>query len=75
MLDDLRQMFAYIDQHRDDFLELLIQHIQLALLSVVIGILIAVPLAVLASRFGLVAKPMTWLAAIGQTIPTWRSSG
>src|SRR4051812_32306638 len=70
MLDDLGQMFAYIDQHRDDFLELLIQHIQLALLSVVIGILIAVPLAVRASGFELVAKPMTWLAAIGQTVPS-----
>jgi osmoprotectant transport system permease protein len=29
-----------------------------------------VPLAVLASRFDLVAKPMTWLAAIGQTVPS-----
>src|SRR5215207_6701171 len=70
MLGDLRQMFAYIDQHRDDFLELLAQHIQLTLLSVVIGVLIAVPLAILASRFDLVAKPMIWLAAIGQTIPS-----
>jgi osmoprotectant transport system permease protein len=70
MLGDLREMLAYIDQHRDDFLELLSQHIQLTLLSVLIGVLIAVPLAVLASRFGLVAKPMTWLAAIGQTVPS-----
>ena len=70
MLDDLRQMFAYIDQHRDDFLELLAQHIQLTLLSVVIAVLIAVTLAILASRFDLVAKPMIWLAAIGQTIPS-----
>jgi len=70
MFDDLREMLAYIDQHRDDFIELLSQHIQLTLLSVVIGVLIAVPLAVLASRFDLVAKPMTWLAAIGQTVPS-----
>ena len=70
MIGDLREMFTYIDQHRDDFLELLAQHIQLTLLSVVIGVLIAVPLAILASRFDLVAKPMTWLAAIGQTIPS-----
>ena len=27
-------------------------------------------LAVLASRIGLLAKPLTWLAAIGQTIPS-----
>ena len=70
MIGDLREMLAYIDQHRDNFLELLSQHIQLTLLSVVIGVLIAVPLAVLASRFDLVAKPMTWLAAIGQTVPS-----
>jgi osmoprotectant transport system permease protein len=70
MIGDLREMFTYIDQHRDDFLKLLAQHIQLALLSVVIGVFIAVPLAVLANRFELVAKPMTWLAAIGQTIPS-----
>src|SRR5918996_3092096 len=70
MLGDLQEMLAYIDQHRDDFLELLSQHIQLTLLSVVIGVVIAVPLAVLASRFDLVAKPMTWLAAVGQTVPS-----
>ncbi len=70
MLGDLQEMLAYIDQHRDDFLELLVQHIELTLLSVVIGVLIAVPLAVLASRFDLVAKPMTWLAAVGQTVPS-----
>lgn len=70
MLGDLRAMATYIGQHWDDFLELLSQHIQLTLLSVVIGVLIAVPLAVLASRIELVAKPMTWLAAIGQTIPS-----
>ena len=42
----------------------------MTLLSVVIGLLIAVPLAILASRFDLLAKPLIWLAAIGQTIPS-----
>lgn len=70
MLDDLRDMVTFIDQDREDFLELLSQHLQLTLLSVAIGVLVAVPLAVLASRFEFLAKPMTWLAAIGQTIPS-----
>src|SRR5918997_1835482 len=70
MLGDLREMLVYIDQHRDDFLELLTQHLQLTLLSVLIGVLIAIPLAVLASRVEVLAKPMTWLAGVGQTIPS-----
>ena len=70
MLDDVVDMVAFIQQNREDFLELLSQHVQLTLLSVVIGTLVAVPLAVLASRLEVIAKPMTWLAAIGQTVPS-----
>ncbi len=42
----------------------------MTVVSVVVGLLIALPLAVVASRFELLAKPLTWLAAIGQTIPS-----
>jgi osmoprotectant transport system permease protein len=37
---------------------------------VLLGIVIALPLAVLASRVELLAGPLTWLAGIGQTIPS-----
>src|SRR5215218_6135555 len=70
MFADLAQMVAYIQDHQDTFLELLTEHVQLTAVSVVIGLLIALPLAVAASRIELLAKPLTWLAAIGQTIPS-----
>jgi osmoprotectant transport system permease protein len=70
MLDDLALMVTFIQENQDRFLELLYEHLQLTILSVVIGLLIALPLAVVASRIDLLAKPLTWLAAIGQTIPS-----
>ena len=70
MFADLAQMVAYIQDNQDTFLELLTEHVQLTAVSVVIGLLIALPLAVAASRIELLAKPLTWLAAIGQTIPS-----
>jgi osmoprotectant transport system permease protein len=70
MFADLTQMVAYIRDNQERFLELLSEHVQLTVISVVIGLLIALPLAVVASRFELLAKPLTWLAAIGQTIPS-----
>jgi len=70
MFADLAQMVVYIQDHQDTFLELLTEHVQLTAVSVVIGLLIALPLAVAASRIQLLAKPLTWLAAIGQTIPS-----
>ena len=70
MLDDLALMVTFIQENQDRFLELLYEHLQLTILSVVIGLLIALLLAVVASRIDLLAKPLTWLAAIGQTIPS-----
>ena len=70
MFADLTQMVAYIRDNQERFLELLSEHVQLTVVSVVVGLLIALPLAVVASRFELLAKPLTWLAAIGQTIPS-----
>ncbi len=64
------EFVTYIREHPDQFLRLLSQHVQLTLLSVLIGILVAVPLAVLASRVRLLARPLTWLTAVGQTIPS-----
>jgi osmoprotectant transport system permease protein len=70
MFADLTEMVAYIRDNQERFLDLLSEHVQLTVVSVVIGLLIALPLAVAASRFELLAKPLTWLAAIGQTIPS-----
>ncbi len=67
---DPLDFLPYIRDNWDKFRDLLIQHIELTIYSVLIGILIAVPLAVLASRLDILAKPLTWLAAIGQTVPS-----
>jgi len=47
-----------------------VPHIALMVGGVLLGILVALPLAVLASRVEVLAKPMTWLAGVGQTIPS-----
>lgn len=70
MMNDLAQMVTYIQENQERFLELLTEHIQLTVFSVLLGLLIALPLAVVASRVEMLAKPLTWLAAIGQTIPS-----
>lgn len=65
--------FAFIDYiraHPEQFRRLLTQHLELTLFSVALGILVALPLAILASRVDVLAKPMTWAAGIGQTIPS-----
>lgn len=70
MLSNPFSFITYIREHPEQFLRLLTQHLQLTILSVLIGIVVAIPLAVLASRVELLAKPMTWLAGVGQTIPS-----
>ena len=70
MLEDLAANVTFIQENQERFLELLTEHLQLTILAVVIGLLVALPLAVIASRIELLAKPLTWLAAIGQTIPS-----
>jgi osmoprotectant transport system permease protein len=70
MLEDLAATATFIQENQERFLELLTEHLQLTILAVVIGLLVALPLAVIASRIELLAKPLTWLAAIGQTIPS-----
>ncbi len=61
---------TYILDHREQFLRLLYQHVQLTVFAVILGVVIAVPLAIVASRIGILAGPMTWLAGVGQTVPS-----
>jgi osmoprotectant transport system permease protein len=70
MFSDPFAFVTYIREHPDQFLRLLTQHLQLTILSILIGVVVAIPLAVLASRVELLAKPMTWFAGVGQTIPS-----
>ena len=70
MFDDWVDSVDYIRENQEQFKELLIQHVELTLAAVAIAIAIALPLAVLVSRVRILAKPLTWLASIGQTIPS-----
>ncbi len=70
MVDDWLDFITYIRENPERFQRLLIQHLELTVFAVLIGIAIALPLAVLVSRVEILAKPMTWLAGVGQTIPS-----
>lgn len=70
MRGDPLEFITYISEHEEQFLRLLGQHLQVTLLSVAIGIAIALPLAVVVVRVDRLAKPMTTLANVGQTIPS-----
>ena len=59
MFGDWLDFVTCIREHQEDLLELLTEHVQLTALSVLLGILIALPLAVLVSRADVLAKPMT----------------
>jgi osmoprotectant transport system permease protein len=60
----------WILDNQQRFLNLLGQHIQLVVVAVLLGVLIAVPLGILASRVSVLAGPMTWIAGVGQTVPS-----
>ena len=61
---------GYIGEHPAQFFRLLNQHIQLTAVSVVLALVVAIPMAIMASRVEPVARPMTWIAAAGQTVPS-----
>ena len=67
---DPLDFIPYIRDHQEQFIEKLNEHLELTIVAVVLGILIALPLAVLVSRVELLAKPVVWLAGVGQTIPS-----
>lgn len=60
----------YIRDNPDKFWQLFNQHMKLVIYAVIIGLVIAVPLAILTSRVQALEKPMTWLSNIGQAIPS-----
>lgn len=70
MFDVWLDSTAYIRDNPERFRELLIQHLELTVYAVLLGIAIALPLAVLVSRVEILAKPTTWVANVGQTIPS-----
>lgn len=63
----------FIDHIRDNpeqFWKLFSEHMTLVLYAVVIALAIALPLAILTSRIKALEKPMTWVANMGQAVPS-----
>ncbi|POX43694.1 ABC transporter permease [Streptomyces sp. Ru72] len=61
---------AYLSTRRHILLDAVLQHLQLVTASVVIGLLVAVPLAVLARRLRRAAAPVLGVTTVLYTIPS-----
>jgi osmoprotectant transport system permease protein len=63
------KLLAFMNEQQDEILKALLQHLQLVVLSILLGILISVPVGIFLSRHKALAAPV--LAAVGvvQTIP------
>lgn len=68
--NDPLDFIDYIRDNSDQFWELFGEHVELVGYAVLISILIAVPLAIITSRVAALEKPMTWIANLGQAIPS-----
>lgn len=68
--NDPLDFIDYIRDNPDKFWDLFNEHMTLVLYAVVIGLVIAVPLAILTSRISFLEKPMTWISNIGQAVPS-----
>jgi osmoprotectant transport system permease protein len=51
--------WQWIWDHRDDIGRFFLQHVQLTAIAVAVGLVISVPLALLAYRFGVTYGPIT----------------
>lgn len=55
---------------KEDYLQALVQHIQLSLLSLLIAIVLAIPLAILLTKYKRIAESVLQITGIFQTIPS-----
>lgn len=61
---------AYLTSRSEILLDAVLQHLRLTALSVLIGLVVAVPLAVLARRWGWAAAPVLGVTTVLYTIPS-----
>ena len=62
--------WSWIGDHTDDIYAQFLEHLQLTLLAVAIGLVISVPLAVYAYRHRWAYGPLTWVTGTLYTIPS-----
>lgn len=68
--NDPLDFIDYIRDNPDQFWELFREHAELVGYATIIALLIAIPLAIATSRIKMLERPMTWVANIGQAIPS-----
>ncbi len=68
--NDPLDFIDHIRENQDQFWELFSEHMSLVLYATLIGLVIAIPLAILTSRIKVLDKPMTLIANTGQAIPS-----
>lgn len=68
--NDPLDFIDYIRDNPDQFWDLFREHAELVVYATVIALVIALPLAVATSRIKALERPMTWVANIGQAIPS-----
>lgn len=68
--NDPLDFIDHIRDNPDQFWNLFSEHMTLVLYATLIGLAVAIPLAILTSRMKTLEKPMTWIANTGQAIPS-----
>ena len=63
-------MLEYILNNQTEFWELVRQHVELTGLAVVLAMVVAIPLAILATRLSFLEGPVMAFGNLGQTIPS-----
>ena len=66
----MNAFFSTLIERQDEWLQAILVHLQLSLVSVLLAILIAVPLAILVEKYRRVADLSLQLSGILQTIPS-----
>ncbi|WP_449353923.1 ABC transporter permease/substrate-binding protein [Virgibacillus natechei] len=66
----MSEFISVFQDRQDMLLELIWEHLQISLISLIIAIIIAVPLGLILTRYPHVAEPVIGLSAIMQTIPS-----
>lgn len=62
--------WAWVMRHLDDIWAQTIEHLQLTVVAVLVGVLIALPLGVISHRHRRVYPPVTWITGLLYTIPS-----
>ena len=62
--------WQWIWDHRDTIGHLFVQHVQLTVIAVAVGLAISVPLSLVAYRYSATYAPITWFTGLLYTIPS-----